>query len=356
MIDGGRSWRPLAFSGVAKPTETTTREPTTKFNPPPNWPPPPEGFVPPPGWRPDPTWGPPPDGWPLWINDPRPRQKKVAWWASGIFASLLVISSLIDESNDGATTQDQSSTTSTRSAPTVTANAAPPHGTPSPRTEPQGPPTQPPVVGPAVLVTVVDVVDGDTIEIQTGERVRLIGIDSPEQNECGSGEATANLEARVLRKQVELQTVPGRPNSDDARLLRYVVADGVDAGLDQISKGLAVARYDSRDGFGAHPNEASYIAADSASPNVACAAAPPQDPEPGAPNPEAPPVPEPAAPPVSESPARRTSEPETGCHPSYRPCVPDDRDYDCPELDGPYQVIGPDEYRLDRDNDGTGCE
>jgi endonuclease YncB( thermonuclease family) len=258
-----------------------------------------------------------------------------------------VISSLIDESNDGATTQDQSSTTTTTgSNPTVTVNASPPHVTPSPRTEPQGP-AQPSVVGPAVLVTVVDVIDGDTIEIHTGERVRLIGIDSPEQNECGSGEATANLEARVLGRQVELQPAPGRPNTDGTRLLRYVVADGIDAGLDQINKGLAVARYDSRDGFGAHPNEASYIAADNASPNVACVA-PPQDPDRGAPKPAAPPVPEP--------PARRTSEPETGCHPSYRPCVPDDRDYDCPELDGPYQVIGPDEYRLDADNDGIGCE
>jgi micrococcal nuclease len=46
----------------------------------------------------------------------------------------------------------------------------------------------------------------------------------------------------------------------------------------------------------------------------------------------------------------------SGCHPSYTPCVPNDRDYDCPELNGPYTVSGPDEYRLDGDNDGVGCE
>lgn len=45
-----------------------------------------------------------------------------------------------------------------------------------------------------------------------------------------------------------------------------------------------------------------------------------------------------------------------GCHPSYSPCVPDDRDYDCGELNGPYRVTGPDEYRLDGDSDGVGCE
>jgi micrococcal nuclease len=46
----------------------------------------------------------------------------------------------------------------------------------------------------------------------------------------------------------------------------------------------------------------------------------------------------------------------SGCHPSYRPCVPLGRDYDCGELDGPYAVVGPDEYRLDGDGDGTGCD
>jgi micrococcal nuclease len=46
------------------------------------------------------------------------------------------------------------------------------------------------------------------------------------------------------------------------------------------------------------------------------------------------------------------------CHPSYSPCVPNDRsDYDCGELNnGPYEVKGPDEYGLDGDNDGVGCE
>jgi len=46
-----------------------------------------------------------------------------------------------------------------------------------------------------------------------------------------------------------------------------------------------------------------------------------------------------------------------GCHPSYDPCIPDDRDYDCGELsDGPYRVTGDDPYRLDGDGDGIGCE
>jgi hypothetical protein len=45
-----------------------------------------------------------------------------------------------------------------------------------------------------------------------------------------------------------------------------------------------------------------------------------------------------------------------GCHPSYRPCLPIVPDLDCADIDGPVTVIGPDEYRLDGDGDGIGCE
>ena len=45
------------------------------------------------------------------------------------------------------------------------------------------------------------------------------------------------------------------------------------------------------------------------------------------------------------------------CHPSYDPCVPNaGHDLDCGDIGFPVTVIGPDEYRLDRDHDGGGCE
>lgn len=52
------------------------------------------------------------------------------------------------------------------------------------------------------------------------------------------------------------------------------------------------------------------------------------------------------------------------CHPSYDPCVPIASDVDCAGgsgngpvyVEGPITVIGNDEYGLDRDGDGTGCE
>ncbi|MGW4635447.1 hypothetical protein [Nocardia sp. NPDC004415] len=51
------------------------------------------------------------------------------------------------------------------------------------------------------------------------------------------------------------------------------------------------------------------------------------------------------------------------CHPSYDPCVPINSDVDClggggdgPGYTGRVRVIGPDEYELDDNGDGIGCE
>jgi hypothetical protein len=57
-------------------------------------------------------------------------------------------------------------------------------------------------------------------------------------------------------------------------------------------------------------------------------------------------------------------EPAANCHPSYDPCLdPNASDYDCaggsgdgPKYTGYVTVKGPDEYDLDSDGDGTGCE
>ncbi len=48
------------------------------------------------------------------------------------------------------------------------------------------------------------------------------------------------------------------------------------------------------------------------------------------------------------------------CHPSYDPCLPIVDDLNCPDVvalgAAPVTVIGPDDYGLDRDHDGIGCE
>jgi len=58
---------------------------------------------------------------------------------------------------------------------------------------------------------------------------------------------------------------PGARDDVDkyGRLLRYVdLRDGTDTGLAQITGGFAVARYDSRDGYGHHDRQEQYVAAD----------------------------------------------------------------------------------------------
>jgi micrococcal nuclease len=75
---------------------------------------------------------------------------------------------------------------------------------------------------------VVRVIDGDTIEIVGGQKVRYIGMDTPElqTNACYSREAAAENETLVEGKSVRLV---GDVSETDTygRLLRYVYADNV---------------------------------------------------------------------------------------------------------------------------------
>lgn len=159
------------------------------------------------------------------------------------------------------TTTNQATTIPATTIPTTTIPATAP-----PTTEPP-----PPTLAPgAIVATVTRVVDGDTVDVDTGDRIRFIGIDTPERGECGYTQSTANMRAMVEGKVVVL--TPGAVDDVDryGRLLRYVDVDGIDSGLAQIAAGLAIARYDSRDGYGRHPREDIYVATDEATPAFTC--------------------------------------------------------------------------------------
>lgn len=68
---------------------------------------------------------------------------------------------------------------------------------------------------------VTRVIDGDTIDIDTGERVRLLGIDTPEIGECYYEESTAFLRAWIEGETVRLERDVRERDVHD-RLLRYV--------------------------------------------------------------------------------------------------------------------------------------
>ena len=140
---------------------------------------------------------------------------------------------------------------------------------------PWGDGVEPPAPSTSSDWEVVSVTDGDTLVVSQGgteERVRLLGIDTPEVDDCGYAEATAAMAALVEGAEVTL--VVGNSNDRDqyGRLLRYVEVgvpgEAVDVGLRLLESGLAAEIYDSRIGYPRHDREDAYIAADEAAPDL----------------------------------------------------------------------------------------
>lgn len=87
------------------------------------------------------------------------------------------------------------------------------------------------------------VVDGDTIELTNGERVRYLGVDTPEFDECYFEEATMYNRELVRGKVVTL--IPEMTDRDQyGRLLRYVLLeDGTDVSRELIRNGFGRSLY-----------------------------------------------------------------------------------------------------------------
>jgi micrococcal nuclease len=91
--------------------------------------------------------------------------------------------------------------------------------------------------------TVARVGDGDSIETESGERVRLVQIDAPElgEDECYGKEAAEAL--RALLPPGSAVRLEADPRLDDVdrfdRLLRYVHADGLNVNLELVRRGAA---------------------------------------------------------------------------------------------------------------------
>jgi micrococcal nuclease len=87
---------------------------------------------------------------------------------------------------------------------------------------------------------VARVIDGDTVELADGRRVRYLGIDTPESGEHYAENATARNKELVEGKTVELQR--GKRDEDEyGRLLRYVYVDGVFVNAELVAQGYATA-------------------------------------------------------------------------------------------------------------------
>lgn len=184
--------------------------------------------------------------------------------------------------------------------------------------------------------TVTRVVDGDTLDVRlasgTRERIRLIGIDTPETGACYAAKASARARQLALSKPVVLKGDATQDTRDRyGRLLAYVwLPGGKDLGYQLVAGGDAKV-YVFRKPF---QRLSAYRSAEASAKQgsigqwSACGR------------------------PVESTPGN--------CHPSYSPCLPIVGDLDCADIRAmgvaPVRVLGSDPYRLDGDNDGYGCE
>jgi len=182
--------------------------------------------------------------------------------------------------------------------------------------------------------TVTRVVDGDTVHVDVSgrdERVRLIGIDTPEVGQCDAAKATTLAHRLAQGRAVKLVGDPTQATRDRyGRLLAYVdLPSGRDLGYQELARGYArVYVYD-------RPFQrlASYRRAEQTGRKRAdsiwrgCSAAP--------------------------------SQPSGRCDASYPDvCIlPPPPDLDCADI--PYRnfrVLPPDPHHFDGDHDGIGCQ
>lgn len=87
---------------------------------------------------------------------------------------------------------------------------------------------------------VTRIIDGDTVVIEGGESVRLIGIDSAEKNEPCFESAKEKLEQLILNKKVVLEK--DQTDRDKyQRYLRYIFYGGKNINIEMTKSGMAVA-------------------------------------------------------------------------------------------------------------------
>jgi len=378
---------PMWPSPEATP-QPPTPEPTTPIWPPPvQWPPPDAAPPPPPEPEPEPVIWPqqrippttepivePPAARPTLEESPAPplprtaaavepvpsapvvpRRPVLTWTRIAIvaLAALLAVNAI----SRAMTSQNSTPTpvpTVVLGTPVIagsaSASATPPDVTPDPNFGP---------IGATEFAVVTKVVDGDTIRVDidgTEYPVRYIGIDAPEPDATDpavkrlADAATATNAALVEGRDVYLERdVSDRDQFD--RLLRNVWM--IDGGGSQVLVNLELVRL----GFATvttfppdEKYEAYLVTAQETARTEALGLWAPASTSASTASPAA----------IATPNTLVGAGTESACHPSYSPCLPIVDDLDCPDVrdmgKAPVRVKGPDDYSLDRDNDGLGCE
>lgn len=207
----------------------------------------------------------------------------------------------------------------------------------------------------AQAATVISrIYDGDTVTLSTGEKVRLLQMDTPElsPSECYAKESKLAL-AKLLASPgtLSMRTDPSLDKVDKyGRLLRYLFKGDLNVNLKMVEIGAA-APYFYRSERGLYADKF-LVAANSAkkkslglwqkcpgtvlNPNNALQTSSTEKPQ-------------------------LTAVNAAGCDSNYAGCVPvSSVDLDCVDIKrlglAPIRVIGIDVHKLDRDGDGIGCD
>jgi len=210
---------------------------------------------------------------------------------------------------------------------------------------------QTPVFAASFNVTRIN--DGDTLTISTGEKVRLLQIDTPEISpaECYGAEAHKALIQIIGKAAITLESDPVSDNKDQfGRILRYVKVGKVNINLKLVEIGAATpyffkgekGKYSSQLFKAAQNAQAKKIGLWNLCPNTKL-------------------EPLKSANTGAAVTAKSVSEPTNSkCDPNYKGCIPTyPPDLDCTDIKklglAPIRVIGKDVHKFDSDGDRIGC-
>jgi endonuclease YncB( thermonuclease family) len=212
------------------------------------------------------------------------------------------------------------------------------------------------VTSASAAVQVVRISDGDTLTTSTGEKVRLLQIDTPEISpaECFGAEARKALISLIGKSSITLEADSVSDDQDQfGRKLRYVKVGKTNLNLKLVQIGAATpyfyqgekGKYATQLLKAAENAKAKKLGLWKMCPNTKL--------EPFKPATTGPSV-------VSKT-STKTSSPNAKCDPNYQGCIPPyPPDLDCTDIKrmglAPIRVIGTDVHKFDRDGDGIGCD
>ena len=202
---------------------------------------------------------------------------------------------------------------------------SPPNSSPTPPTQPPPPPSSSPpcprAVGLCIERTVARVIDGDTLDVEGGLRIRLVLVDAPELSEARGPEAKGYLSTVCSGKKALVDEDDWQIGGDPyGRVLAVVACAGTNANAAMIASGHADTYFTfcSASEFGSQAW-------------TGCSSPPPPPPPP----------------------------PPGNCDAAYPDvCIrPPPPDLDCADVPfRNFRVLAPDPHRFDGDGDGVGCE